>query len=148
MCPREDAAHMSLSQEVADLVTDRAMVAYLGTAADDRPLVTPVWYAYRDGSFLVLSYPGEKLDNIRQNPKVGLALQESEDGYPEWKVIARGTAAVVDDVERINRAARRVFATYEGEDESDWDEDFRRQLTDDPTMKLLDISVGSVATSL
>lgn len=120
-------------------------MAHLATSTDDRPRVAPVRYASADGH--VLATGGRKLANARANPRVAISIEKRTDGAPEWMAVVLGTADAVTDPSRIADAARRVFPKSLGPDESEWDEYYRRDPTDDPTSTLLDVRVGSATAT-
>lgn len=121
-----------------DEVAGARLSAHLATSVDDRPHVAPVWYVYEErddeGVFAVLT-GGRKLRNIRQNPRVALSIERTDDGEAVWRVVVRGTARVVEDPDRTAAARQAVFGTYCGTDydEADTEEGGR----------LVEITVGS-----
>ena len=118
--------------EAEALLTGEPLVAHLATCADGDPHVAPVWYDYRDGRVEVAT-TGRKLANLRANPRVALSVQKDEGGRPEWGVVVRGTATVVEDEAETRAAIRRINRRY-GTDEDAWAENV-----------LVRIDVGSVA---
>lgn len=102
-----------------DEVAGARLSAHLATSVDDRPHVAPVWYVYEErdgeGRFAVLT-GGRKLRNVRENPRVALSIERTDDGEAAWRVVARGTARVVDDPDRTAAARQAVFETYYGPD--------------------------------
>lgn len=126
-------------------IGDRRLIAHLATSTDDRPHVVPVWYAYDDGTLEVMT-SGSKVERLRENPRASVSIQEDTDGRADWYVSILGTATVVDDVDRVNGAARRVFSKYLGDDETEWPEFYRDQLGGDPSLSLVAIDIGSTTT--
>jgi nitroimidazol reductase NimA-like FMN-containing flavoprotein (pyridoxamine 5'-phosphate oxidase superfamily) len=124
------------------LIGEKPAIAHLATSVDGRPHVAPVWYGYEDGTISVVT-GGEKRANIRQNPRVSVSIQNDDAGVPEWRVVARGTATVVDDVDAINQAARWIYPKYIGNDIDSWAPVYRSAVSDDPNESLIRISVGS-----
>lgn len=106
--------------EVEDLLTSEVLPAYLATSHDDRPHVAPLWYRYDDGIVEIMT-TGQKLANIRRNPRVSMAVQKHDAGMPEWTVTLRGTARVVDDEETGREANRKLNRKYGAEDDA-WKE--------------------------
>lgn len=106
--------------EVEDLLESEPLAAFLGTSADDRPHVAPLWYRYDDGVVEIMT-TGQKLKNIRSNPYVSISVQKAEAGIPEWMVTLLGTATVIEDEERNRVANRRINAKY-GVDADSWQE--------------------------
>lgn len=110
----------AIPEEVVDLLTSGAHVAHLGTSHDDRPHVAPVWYTYYDGTIEIVT-TGQKLENIRRNPRVALSVQDTDEGVAQWGVTLRGTATVVEDDADASAIHRRINRRY-GADEDAWEE--------------------------
>jgi nitroimidazol reductase NimA-like FMN-containing flavoprotein (pyridoxamine 5'-phosphate oxidase superfamily) len=101
----------SVPSEVEELLTSEPLTAYLATSRGDRPHVAPVWYRYEDGTVELMT-TGRKLENVRANPRVSLAVQKAEAGIPEWTVTLFGTARVVEDGAANRTANRRINRKY------------------------------------
>jgi nitroimidazol reductase NimA-like FMN-containing flavoprotein (pyridoxamine 5'-phosphate oxidase superfamily) len=67
-------------------VINRQFIARLASCAKDQPYVVPVQYALSDGLIYSFSMPGRKIDNMRENPKVCLQVDEIEDPR-RWKSV-------------------------------------------------------------
>jgi PPOX class probable F420-dependent enzyme len=109
-----------LSEKAVELLTNEVSIGHLGTSHDDRPHVAPVWYAVHDGDVEIVT-TGQKLANIRRNPRVALSVQNDVDGEARWGVTLRGTATVVEDETEGEAIFRRINERY-GADEDAWDE--------------------------
>ncbi len=72
-------------------------IAWLTTVGGDgRPSTVPVGFVWEGQTLLLFSQPNkQKLRNIRKNPRVTLALDETEGGTDV--VIVEGTAELIDD---------------------------------------------------
>jgi nitroimidazol reductase NimA-like FMN-containing flavoprotein (pyridoxamine 5'-phosphate oxidase superfamily) len=105
--------------EVEELLTSEPLTAYLATSREARPHVAPVWYRYEDGVVEVMT-TGRKLENLRSNPRVSLAVQKERTGIPEWTVTLLGTAEVVED-EAENRAANERINRKYGVEPDSWE---------------------------
>lgn len=92
-------------------------MAHLATSVDDRPHVAPVWYRY-DDSVIELVTGGQKLANIRENPRVALSIQKDVDGQAQWMVSLLGTATVVVDDEAFRAANRRINEKYDANEDA------------------------------
>ena len=104
---------MTLAPEIEERIRDAPLSVHLATSVDDRPHVAPVWYGYRDGTVSVLT-GGKKLENVRQNPRVGLSIERTDGhGGVEWTVTMLGRATVVDDPDRMQGAHGWIFDAYE-----------------------------------
>ncbi|HLZ60973.1 MAG TPA: pyridoxamine 5'-phosphate oxidase family protein, partial [Ktedonosporobacter sp.] len=72
-------------------------IAWLTTVGGDgRPYTVPVGFVWEGQMLLIFSQPKkQKLRNIRKNPRVTVALDETERGQDV--VIVEGTAELIDD---------------------------------------------------
>jgi nitroimidazol reductase NimA-like FMN-containing flavoprotein (pyridoxamine 5'-phosphate oxidase superfamily) len=107
-----------IPSEIEELIASEPVVAHLATCSDNRPHVAPLWYRYTDGVIEILT-TGQKLANIRENPRVALSIQNDEDGIPQWMVSLRGTATIIDDEEKRREANHHLNRKY-GVDEDSW----------------------------
>ncbi len=96
---------------VEQRLTAAPRAAYLATSHDDRPHVAPLWYRYEAGE-IELTTTGRKLENLRENPRVALAVQAAEAGIPQWTVTVRGTASLVEDAAEETRIRRAINEKY------------------------------------
>lgn len=87
-------------------------MAHFGTCVDGRPHVAPVWFRYEDDTVEVVT-TGRKLENVRENPKVSLSIQNDDDGRTRWMVTLLGTATVVEDEAETDAARRRINEKYD-----------------------------------
>ena len=142
---------MPVDEAIERRIKGAALSAHLATSVDDRPHVAPVWYGYRDGTLYTLT-GGKKLENARRNPRVSVSIEKTDaEGDVEWGVTMLGTATVVDDVDRIARANRWVYAAYERHEtdggETDGDADAEAGDPGEPGVDyaLLEIDIGSAS---
>lgn len=120
--------------EVAARLEDAPLIAHLATCTDGRPHVAPVWYNYVEPDVIEVLTTGRKLEDIRQNPRVSVSIQSDEAGDPEWYVVLRGTASIVEDEAETERAMAAINPKY-GAPENAWAEN-----------TLVRIQVGSVTS--
>ena len=116
---------MSVPEAVEELVRDAPLSAFLATSVDDRPHVAPVWYDYRDGVVSILT-GGRKLENLRRNPRVAVAIEDAHGPDVSWRVVLFGTATIVDDPATRAEVDERIAAKYRDLDpdrDSDRDRD-------------------------
>lgn len=113
-----------MSREVPDraeeLLTSEPLMAHLATCRAGRPHVAPLWYLYHDG-VVEIATTGQKLANLRRNPRVALSVQKDVDGSPQWGVVVRGTASVIEEEADARATLRRINRKY-GTDEDAWSE--------------------------
>jgi PPOX class probable F420-dependent enzyme len=119
-----------LSRAARDLLTSEPLTAHLATCRDGRPHVAPLWYDVQGDTVEVVT-TGQKLTNLRENPKVALSVAKDDGPRAEWMVTVLGTATVVEDPEAIEAATRRINRRYDA-NESAWAEN-----------RLVRIDVGS-----
>lgn len=112
---------MGVPDEAERLLTSEPLAAHLATSVDDRPHVAPLWYRYAGDDVVEIMTTGQKLANVRRNPRVALAVTKTVDGHPEWQVVVRGTATVVDDEETARDANRKLNRKY-GAPEDAWED--------------------------
>ncbi|MFC6765638.1 pyridoxamine 5'-phosphate oxidase family protein [Natrinema soli] len=97
--------------EAERLLESEPLMAHLGTCAEGRPHVAPVWYRYADGVVEIVT-TGQKLANVRENPRVALSVQNDEAGRAQWAVTLLGTATVIADAAETAAARRRINDKY------------------------------------
>ncbi|WP_459192917.1 pyridoxamine 5'-phosphate oxidase family protein [Halosimplex sp. J119] len=145
----------TVPEEAEELLTGDPVVAHLATCADGRPHAAPVWFRYEpaaetrdaegrppepsggahEGGVIEVMTTGQKLANVRKNPRVALSIEVDEAGHPSWMATIRGTATVIEDDEENREANRRINRRYGADDPDDW--------IDENT--LVRIAVGSVS---
>ena len=106
--------------EAEALLTSEPLVAHLATSHDDRPHSAPLWYDYRDGE-IEIATTGRKLQDIRENPRVSLSVQRTEDDEPQWGLTVHGIASVVEEEAESQAILRRINQRY-GADADAWSE--------------------------
>jgi len=121
------------------LTGDHLEMAHVATSSDDRPHVAPVWYYY-DEETVEFVTGGRKLENIRENPRVALSVERSEDGHGQWHVVLFGTAEVITGEEQLWAGRTRLFRRYRGR-EPTLEED------GEPPEALVRVDVNSTAYS-
>lgn len=124
----------SIPSDVEERLSGALVPAHLATCVDGRPHVAPLWYRYQDGVVEILT-TGQKLENIRRNPRVALSVEVDDEGMPEWEVTLLGTARVIEDEAEARAANRKLNRKY-GVDEESWEGE----------NTLVRIDVGSVST--
>jgi nitroimidazol reductase NimA-like FMN-containing flavoprotein (pyridoxamine 5'-phosphate oxidase superfamily) len=110
-----------MEQPIPEAVEERLagtpVPASLATCVDGRPHVAAVWYRYEDSVVEILT-TGQKLANIRRNPRVALSIEVDDEGTPEWEATIRGTAHAIDDEVETREANRKLNRKYGVEDDA------------------------------
>lgn len=102
-------------QEVEEILREEEAGYFASCGADAQPIATPVNYVYFNGRiYFHCALAGRKLDNIRQNPKVGFTVVRDVEidrvnmtTYYS-SVMVEGTASIVEDQETKMAAIREI----------------------------------------
>jgi nitroimidazol reductase NimA-like FMN-containing flavoprotein (pyridoxamine 5'-phosphate oxidase superfamily) len=81
----------------------RSGLGRLATAAGGRADIFPVNYLVHEGSVLLRTAPGAKLDQLEQAPEVAFEV-DGHDAHRYWSVVIRGHARHLEDQRRITRS--------------------------------------------
>lgn len=65
-------------------------LGHLGCSKDGQPYVVPVHYAYASNSLYSFSVPGQKIDWMRENPKVCMQVQVRDENRGWRSVVVNG----------------------------------------------------------
>jgi PPOX class probable F420-dependent enzyme len=120
----------TIPEKFLPLLTDKRVLANLGTVMPDgSPQVTPVWFFYRDGKFIVNSARGRVKDrNMKRDPHVAISITDPENIYRHVSLRGRvvhiteeGADAMIDALSKKytgadtyrGRRAGEVRVTYE-----------------------------------
>jgi PPOX class probable F420-dependent enzyme len=77
---------------------------------DGRPHSVPVWFLWDNDSVLIFSRPDQKIKNLRANPAVVLALDNTAEG--DDVILFEGTATLLDAAE-VSTAHPAYAAKYQ-----------------------------------
>jgi nitroimidazol reductase NimA-like FMN-containing flavoprotein (pyridoxamine 5'-phosphate oxidase superfamily) len=80
-------------------VLERAPIGRLGCALSDQPYIVPVHFAYEPDYIYVFSTHGQKVEWMRQNPKVCMQVDEIADPSNWVSVIANGLYQELPEVQ-------------------------------------------------
>ncbi len=88
-------------------------IGRLGTTnSDGTPLITPVWYRFEDGAFLVLTERGSrKHRNIERDPRVAFCIDDERPPYHTVLVTGRVTVEEVPGRDGAKRWRSTISAT-------------------------------------
>lgn len=79
-----------LTPEECESLLQKAALARLACALDNQPYVIPIYVAYDKGSLYALSTLGQKIEWMRENPKVCLQVDEIQSNEHWTSVIVNG----------------------------------------------------------
>src|SRR5690242_21807993 len=85
-----------LHQLVAEHLHSNVIAWNVTVRSVGRPHLVAVWFIWNDEHLLVFSKPNnQKVRNLRQNPNVTVALDDTDDG--DDPIVIEGAAELVDD---------------------------------------------------
>jgi len=108
-------AEPGVPERAEELLREGREMAHIATCSDDRPHVAPIWYYYEDETVEFVT-EGRKLENIRENPRVAISIEKSENGHGQWHVVLFGSAEVITDEEKLWAGRTRLFQRYRDRD--------------------------------
>ena len=90
-------ASLTIPEKFLPILTEKKAFAHLATVMPDgTPQVTPVWFFFKDGKFIVNTARGRVKDrNMTKNSHVALSITDPDNGYVHLAV--RGTIANVTE---------------------------------------------------
>ena len=105
-------ATTTIPDKFLPILTQKKAFAHLATVMPDgSPQVTPVWFDYKGGKFIVNTARGRVKDkNIHRDPRVALAIQDPENPYRYLEI--RGNVVEVTEKgadEHINSLAKKYL---------------------------------------
>ena len=126
-------------------LADAKTMILVSIGKDGYPHAVPMWFTVDDDGCVYMTTYGrsQKAVNLRRNPRVAL-LVESGVRYDELKgVLIRGTAEVVDDLERCVRVLTRIQTKHLGTLGEGVDEVMRAQARKRVVLKITPERVAS-----
>ncbi len=114
----------TIPEKFLPLLSDKKVLANLGTVmADGSPQVTPVWFLYRDGKFIVNSARGRVKDrNMRRTPHVAISITDPDNIYRHLslrgkvvRVTEEGADEMIDALAKKYTGADRYAGRRPGE---------------------------------
>lgn len=108
----------------------RPLFSYLATASEDGPRVSPVWFLWEGGALWIIgsrradSFPAR----VELDARCSVAVIDFDRASGLVQHLGLRGRSTVEPFER--ERARRLLASYLGDDEARWDERFRETLSD------------------
>lgn len=104
----------ALKKEEMEELLDRRRLGYLGTIGNGQPYITPIAFAYKDGTLYFNTLDGtKKVENIQKNPKVCFLVLESKPDLRGTKQVAVfGEAERLEGQEEIAEARKVQLEKY------------------------------------
>ncbi len=126
--------------EIEKLLAGDCLANLATVNRDGSPQVTPVWYGYRDGKFMIITHDNVlKTRNIRRDPRVSLSIATPDAPYAY--VLAKGKARMTtDDLEAI---VTSICLRYWGPEKGG---DFARQIVESGQAVLMEITPDKLAS--
>lgn len=102
-----------MSEKDMEGFLSQPLIARLATVGDGEPYVAPMWFLYEDGVIVMSTgRDSKKVENIRQNPKVAVAIDTTQGGFAFQGVIVRGRAELQEG--EIKETSERIMEKYVG----------------------------------
>lgn len=111
----------ALTEDERNAFLAEKRIGRLATLREDGwPHVTPIWYAWEDGRFLLtLGNSRRHLRNIASDPHVTLCVDEdlrvTDPTQPPRSVVCFGLATLVEDEQAVRAATTKVLGRYLGD---------------------------------
>jgi len=113
-------AHLGqLSEAECWTLLHRSGLGRLATAAASRADIYPVNYLVHDGTVLLRSAPGAKLDQLTEAPEVAFEA-DGHDAERYWSVVVRGHAHHLDDQADIIRSGVLELVSWVPDDKNEF----------------------------
>src|ERR1043165_6465966 len=108
---RKEGKMASIPDKYADLFNKKAFASLATILPSGQPQVTPVWVDYDGRHVLVNSALGRKKDeNIRNNPRVSIAIIDPENPYRYMEVRGRVTEVTQEGADQhIDKMAKKYL---------------------------------------
>jgi PPOX class probable F420-dependent enzyme len=111
---RRDQIRMT-TEEIEAFLHEQKTMAIATIAADGRPHVVAMWYAFVDGEIAFWTFAkSQKVVNLKRDPRI-TALVEDGDDYSNLRgveIVAR--ARITDDPSEVMRFGEVEFERYQG----------------------------------
>lgn len=136
-----------MSQQECSALLRRVPIGRLACSLDNQPYVVPVAFSYEPDCIYVFSTLGQKIDWMRQNPKVCLQVDEIGDASNWFSVIVTGTYL---ELREPQYAAQREHARELLGQHTEWWLNplaERRNQASDLTIKPVFFRIDTVSTS-
>ena len=88
---------------------DEELVVWLATGGE-RPQSVPVWFLWEDGSFLIYSVPGRKVEQLRAHPNVHLNFNSTRSGGDVVRFVGRAEVLAEHPLATSNEAYIRKYS--------------------------------------
>ena len=126
--------------ETEKLLAGKCLANLATVNRDGSPQVTPVWYGYRDGKFMIITHDSVlKTRNIRRDPRVSVSIATPD--VPYAYLLAQGKARVTsDDLETI---VTSICVRYWGDERGNA---FAREIMESGKAVLIEITPDRLAT--
>ena len=114
----DDGPSVEMTKDEMDAFLSKPILARLATIRDDRPHVTPIWFAWDGESIWMETVPDYlKVKNLRKNPNCAITVDTTDGGIRIKGVIMEGKAELIHGPEDfVMDIVRRIYVNYMGEE--------------------------------
>ena len=104
-------------EDLGDLMQIPQLAVLATYRRDGRLILSPLWWEWRDGSFVVPVFDGDfKLAHVKRDPRASIVL--AENSLPYRGIEVSGTAKILEEpgaLERFRRMAHRFVGVEAGD---------------------------------
>lgn len=121
--PTDHRGSQVMSREECDRFLQETPVGRVAFLLDGEPQILPVNYRYEDGSIVILTTAGSKMEAAEMHHRFGFEIDDWDPASRTgWSVVAHGSGEVVSEPDEISRLQDLGLETWavEGETKDLW----------------------------
>ena len=103
----------------------RPLFCHLGTASEDGPRVSPLWFLWEDGAIWIIATLSNKTfpNRIEEDPRTAVSIGDFDPKTGRVEHVGLRGHATIEPFE--GDRGERLLSQYLGSDESEWDDQFQ-----------------------
>ncbi len=108
-----------ISKEEINQILAQPLIARIATVGKDmQPHVLPVWFHWDGESmFIETGFNFRKANNLRENPKCAVVVDNTQGGLRFWGIFMRGGVELISEpVDWVRDMVRKIYLNYLGEE--------------------------------
>jgi PPOX class probable F420-dependent enzyme len=127
-------------EEINEFLTKGHTVILATIRKSGEPLMTPLWYVYKDGAIYIRTLAkSPKVQHVKRDPRVCCLVEEGEAWIDLKAVIANCDAEVIEDEQTLKEVGEALGEKYKG---------FRPDTSKQPNATRKHYSSGSVVIKM
>lgn len=118
--PTDHRGSEVLTSEECDRLLSTTPMGRVSFLLDGEPQILPVNYRFEDGSIVIRTTAGSKIEAAEMHHRFGFEIDHWDaEERSGWSVVAHGSGEVVDDPDEVRRLERLGLESWAGGQESD-----------------------------